>query len=1021
MSRFTEAQQAAIDARGQNYIVSAGAGSGKTTVLTERVLSLLNSGLKIERMLILTFTVNAAFNMKARIKAKMLSDPKLADQVKHVDGADIETFDSFNQKIVRKYRLDLGLSADFSIVDSSYLEVVKTKILDAVLTEKYRSRDAGFIALLDTYTLKTDEPVRNLIRLIDSALSNSADPDAAWRQAADHCSDAGLISRVYGELLREAKETVREFDRALLQCPLTSDEGLCYLENYRKLLQELETKTEFDSFKTAFGLLKFPRLPSKCPESEKEAIKEVRDSYNGRLKKLAKIIAEADYGVIFESQRVDKLTVLDLVREYRKRLAAYKSVNECYEFSDIARLALELLTNRPEIRREVRASYDEIMVDEYQDNSDLQEAVIDLLANSNLFTVGDVKQSIYRFRNANPTLFMNRYERYKQKDGGSAIDMNENFRSSPAVIDDVNYIFRRLMTVGFGGADYERDHLILAANPVYREKPSSKNRLLTYTVEPGVDKAEQEAELIARDIIFRLNREIGADGQKLSCSDFAVILDRGTDFDTYVDVFTRCGLPLVVDKDQDARHLVVLDIVKNLCGLFLALSNRENNKSLFKRSLVSVSRSFLFTTSDNIILTAFETQEFSTIPAFVRMREFIDEYADQDMTLYEFFLNLLEQFEVMAKLETIADVRDNLAVLLAYAETVKSLSGLGLDVAAFYDYLTYLKKEDIRVQVKINSNFKDAVILTNIHKSKGLEYNYCYYAGLYKKYNALDLNNPFKFSTETGLILPLYASARDEIDPFDYSYKKRERLADRGEKVRLLYVALTRAKYAMTFVAPSERKKPASLTDSDSFAGLLEQVRYFERLEPVSTRASEILKCLPPLNPAVDFGFSYKQLEPESFSRPDRSRASKKAVGADMHTLEFGTRVHELAESLDLKTPDYDAIADPRLRSIAVRLVSAMQKLGAGEARIYHEYQYYDTEHDSIASVDLLLVFPAKVIIVDFKLKNLTDDAYRRQLEFYAAGIGRLFGLSVETYLYSLLDGEIESVAVVSRATERII
>ena len=191
------------------------------------------------------------------------------------------------------------------------------------------------------------------------------------------------------------------------------------------------------------------------------------------------------------------------------------------------------------------------MVDEYQDNSDLQESIINTLEKDNLFLVGDVKQSIYLFRNANPTLFIKRYEAYKNNNGGIAIDMNENFRSSPCVIDSVNNIFSDIMTLDFGGADYVKDHIIISSNPIYKNISGLKNRTLNYNCELSSQKPEIEATIIAKNIVSRINSNEQIENRNIKYSDFAVIMDRGNDFDTYVEVFNKYGIPIYVDNDQD--------------------------------------------------------------------------------------------------------------------------------------------------------------------------------------------------------------------------------------------------------------------------------------------------------------------------------------------------------------------------------------------------------------------------------------------------------------------------------------
>lgn len=1015
MSKFTAAQKSAIHACDNNFVVSAGAGSGKTTVLSERVLELLKKGKQINKMLILTFTVNAAVNMRDKIREKikenLTSNPSLAEQMKYLESADICTFDSFNQKIVRKYRTYLGIGDDFTIADDSYMVTKKNEIIDRIFQKYYENSDIDFLNLLATYTIRNDDNIRKYIMDIDKYAETTSSYSVTITNARNLLLTDDLVDQVYADMTN----TINSFiDQTAIRIDNHPRNGVNedFFEDYKNSILNLKS-VSVDEYKTKHVTFKAPRIPGRLPEEISKPLQNLKKAIKEKLDKFANCPTMEEYKNDWANSRKYKEVILNLVEEYHAMVEEFKKKNAAYEFSDIAIMALRLLSEFPSVRKEVKESYDEIMVDEYQDNSDLQEDMINLLESKNLFMVGDVKQSIYRFRNANPSLFMNRYEKYKNQDNGEKIDMNENFRSSPAVIDDVNYIFSRIMSLDFGGADYEKEHIIISSNDIYKSLTNLRNRKLCYEHDTKNEKSEEEAIIIAEDILSRMESGEKIEGRDLKFSDFAIILDRGTKFSTYVEVFTKYGIPLFVDKDQDVRDLTVRDVIKNLF-LFVDMYNKSVNspdeftlddKARLKRATISLSRSFLICEKDTIIEEAVFSNNIESLNAYQIAKEVA--VANSKKTVFENYVALIHAFDVINKLQTLTEAKENIMGLEVYSKTIQALSDYGLSLSEITKYFDSIQSNDIKISLKVNVNVDNAVTLTNIHKSKGLEYNFCYFAGLSSKYNEEFSKTQFIFNSKFGVTLPYITDNEKCVNPVKFFYDEEEKDDDRAEKIRQLYVALTRAKYCYVMVYPKKEPFVGQINNAKSFGDLLDMATYL--IKPTEVKVPDTPRKLSLLNneETKDYQFTYSSIDDSVYDSVKPQRASKVLTHANKETLEFGTKLHKIVESVDLKNPVFD-FKDELLNRAVRNLYDVLKTLSINDAEIYHEYEYYDEERQSFGSIDLLLVYNNHIIIIDFKTKNIDDKDYVKQLAIYKDNIVKIFTLPVETYLYSLLDGKLE-------------
>ena len=258
-----------------------------------------------------------------------------------------------------------------------------------------------------------------------------------------------------------------------------------------------------------------------------------------------------------------------------------------------------MLKDNKEVREELANYFSEILIDEYQDTSDIQETFISLISNNNVYMVGDIKQSIYRFRNANPYIFKNKYDNYSNHLNGEKIDLNKNFRSRSEVINNINLMFNYIMNDNIGGADYKTSHQMVFGNTAYNNNEEFNMQILTYDHDKSFNKNEIEAFLIAKDIKNKINNKYQVFDKKTSSlrgatyNDFVILMDRTTDFELYKKIFEYQNIPLAIYKDETLNGEVDTTVLCNLLCLIKATRERDFSTK-FKYLFTSIARSFLF-------------------------------------------------------------------------------------------------------------------------------------------------------------------------------------------------------------------------------------------------------------------------------------------------------------------------------------------------------------------------------------------------------------------------------------------
>ncbi len=1025
---FSPAQKDATNKSGHNILVSAGAGSGKTTVLSARVMRILKEGGHISRLLILTFTNNAAHNMREKIKKDIVKDGTCLSELSYVDSCDIVTFDSYYQKLVRKYFYKLGISSSFQIVDSNLLSIEVEKKIDSYFAEMFQNNNQTFIDFLNKFTYKDEKDIKNfIISLYESSKKYSNPSKYLNNQIKNPMIDDAQIESCYKQVLFDSVNQLLIDYKKILNDEFIEDEAYrSYVEKFNDAFHYIDKLNSIVEIKGAidyFSQLKASKKRGVDSPFVKKFNKIKANLFTKACKNLDTLPSEKQVKEIYYSNKDFYVFIYSIVLRLYEDMMSYKKHKSIYEFSDMTTFVLDLLYSNKDICDEIKDGFDEIMVDEYQDNNDTQEEFLNLISRNNLFMVGDVKQSIYNFRNSNPKYFMQRFTDYSSSNGGELIDMKDNYRSSRVVIDDINLIFDKLMFTSFGGADYKEYHHLKAINDkilCLKELPTK-----IYEYDDGSTSSSSniimEAKIIAEDIITRINNGEMIGGKKAKFGQFAIICDRGNEFDKITEVFESYQIPINVAKDEQINDEVISFIIKNLINLYVCISSNDYSSDKFKHALLSISRSVIGQKNFDEVNNLFISKDFINDSIVKSMKNIVE--LSKNKSLYETFQIMKNEFEFEKLLVDFDSTFDTYRYLIEYDNLFSQMDIIDYSLLDAQYYFDVIFKGDMQFKPSITDNHEESVTLINIHKSKGLEYGVIYYVGLSKQYNEMELKDKFSFSN-LGLLLPYTVfdikpeDKENAVENFPSNILKTYsnnlvRKESREEKIRLLYVALSRAMYQMIFLRHEKDvdsvpllKDASSFDDLFDIAGCSFETKKFnnESIKGIQLKNNSANKNELKLN------YTYHSINLHVTDETHK-RASKLNQDVSDKLLELGTLVHNEMELVDCFEPRLDKIADEQIRHIAFNFVNSdfMKQFKIGYSQ-YHEYEYYDDDNNTFGSVDLLLVNSYEAVIIDYKLKHIDDDAYIKQLNTYRKNIERIFRLNVRCYLYALISGEVKEI-----------
>ena len=1030
MPKWTSEQQDAIYKKGTNIIVSAGAGSGKTAVLSERVLEHVKSGISIDDLLVLTFTNAAAAEMKDRIRSKIRKVPKLKEELDKVDLAYITTFDSFALSLVKKYSYLMNISKNINIIDASIMTLKKEEELNNIFEELYQERNPLFLKLISDFTVKDDKEIFNAVLSLYAKLDNRFDKDTILNSYLDDYYSEDNISKLVNDYVALIKMRLEVLNNTVDNLYHYTDDT--FQGKMEEVIRPLISAVDYLDIKR-LCVIKLPVL-----RGADEVTKKIKDEVKAIVDEIGDLTKYNSLDEIKESLYLTKdyvEIIIAIIKKLGERLDKFKRDNNAYDFIDIAKMAINILKDNETVREEMKYKYKEILIDEYQDTNDIQDIFISLIENNNVYMVGDIKQSIYRFRNANPMLFKSKYEAYQNNNGGLKIDLNKNFRSRSEVLNNINMMFNLFMDNFIGGADYIQSHQMVFGLTPYNDvnKENYNMDVLNYVYDKDSKFTKEEIEIftVARDIKEKVNNgyemmdKETMQRRPVNYGDFVILMDRSSGFNLYKKIFEYLNIPITIYRDKTISDSVDISIIKNIYNLLVLIKKRDFG-TMFSYSFMAVARSYLFNMSDKDILKIISNRSYAETEIYAILYELAKEL--DNLPNNEVFRLIIERFKFQEAFITTGDVKEHLVTIDSISKIADNATNFGYSPYEFLDYLNMVYEEGLDIKLSLNKEASNSVKIMTIHASKGLEYPVCYFTGLSKKFNIDDLKNKFYYDNTLGFITP-YVKNGIHSTVVKLMLKNKYILEEISERLRLFYVALTRAREKMIIVGEFDKNELAykveGVVDRETrssyrkFTDMLNSI--YDYLKPYMHDID-----IDSLGLTKDYNLSVKKdlailkqeqgeiitvdeyipdskkIENSHFSKVTNTLRSKE----EQKNIDFGLRMHYLFEITDFSNPDYKDF-----NAFEVNCIDKFINTGilSDSKEIYKEYEFMYNNGDSETHgiIDLLIIKRDKAIIVDYKLKHTTDAAYLEQLRGYKNYILEMTNLPVQCYLYSIMDSNL--------------
>ncbi len=864
--RWTSAQSQAITARGGNLLVSAAAGSGKTAVLVERVIRRLTDAahpVTPDRFLIVTFTRAAASEIRTRISAALelaiaadRTNPFLARQQMLLPFAHICTIDAFCSALVKENFAALSLSPTVKTADAGELELLSAAALDQTLEAFYAEGDPAFLELTETvFQGRDDKALREAVLSLYTASVAYPFP-ALWLRQVRCAFDADtpLVRSPYGSVLLHSVRSALDYCETLLKMlwdSIGDDELLRALfsdavqddgTQLSRMTAALE-KGDWDALCDAV-LSYTPARRGRAPKgmgddpailylaSLREALKDVLK------KKLPPLFAssEAEFSADMAAfaPRVDALT--RVVSLYAETFRALKEERDKVDFNDIMHHALSLLVTADEdgnvqttpLALSLRDQFEEILIDEYQDTNRAQDMLFEAISNGNLFRVGDVKQSIYRFRQAMPEIFMALKDAYRPYDAAAPvfpakIVLKNNFRSRSSVTGAVNFVFSQVMSRQTGDVDYDGEEQLEASAP-YPEKADDCCELHLLDI-AALDAEEDDSDAFQADYVAKRIETLLSEGLTVTESgaqrradyrDFCILLrsingGRGV---IYADALRKRGIPCYTEIAADFFSAPEVALLLNLLRV---LDNPKQDVALLS---VMMSVLFGFSVDETAALRvgcpqgdiyacllAAKSEGNEKVTAFLQQLS-LWRSLSVSMPLRDLLVRIYEETAIVSVVSALHEdsaKKRNLMLLLDYAKTYEDSGYLGL--SGFIRFIDRLERSggDLAGAVGVSAD-ANVVRIMSIHKSKGLEFPVCIVAGCATRFNRSDENKNLIVHPRLGVGIKQRDLLTLSQVPTVCHRAVQTALRDdmMSEELRVLYVAMTRAKERLLLVCAAK-------------------------------------------------------------------------------------------------------------------------------------------------------------------------------------------------------------------------
>lgn len=850
-------QEDIINTEGKNIIVSASAGSGKTSVMIRKIFKyVLEQGCHIDELLVLTYTKSAALEMKKKltnkIKENLDLNPELQDELDMVQTSDISTFDSFCQKLIKKYFYVLNIDPSFTILDSSDASYYQNQALDkAIKTLKQNSQEAYENLLTNFSSTRDERTIKALVLEIYNYLTAVYDENEFIEKTyslydKDKKIAEKIIKKYYDNIFISHINNLEELKQKAKQLDF-----IPYCENISQIivfLEQLKREPDFTKILNLIQNISFQKLTS-IKTDELGLSKEI-SSEKASITKLFTSIKDqyVDSETVTKSyEKCENLikNLINLLFLFKKEYFSIKKELNSYDFDDIERFAITLLEDKT-INAEIKNSYKHIFVDEFQDANKVQEKIIFLLQNNNLFFVGDTKQSIYAFRQSDPEIFLNIEKHFKTDNNSCAKKLNCNFRTNKNILYFVNDIFNTIMTDTTCGVNYKQDAQFIPKaqyEDVENEECVSLNVIITdekekteapnkvYSVKENAsntnsdNKYNTESLFICQKILSLLGEKIYDNEKetfrKITYNDIKIlVLKRGKFLDNLIKNFSELNIPYIVNINQYLEEYYDNQVLYNLIRL---ANNFYDDYALYA---VLSSALYNFSDSELALIKTSNQDEKYFYNCVLNFNN--DELIKNKL---EIFFNDLKSFRYDYTYKGLYYALDNFVFKTNYLlnisfepnfterkTNIQSYINSFIDSKYNYnvsDYLVYRESTIRQNKVQTDKTFSDAVEITTMHSSKGLEYPVVILPFLNQEYS----NNGSYSNIEINKDIGVGIKSFDEDDRsvsggiFYNACKIKEKDIETSEKIRLLYVATTRAKNKLILCGTYNKKINKLKTD----------------------------------------------------------------------------------------------------------------------------------------------------------------------------------------------------------------
>lgn len=890
MVKWTKEQEEAIYSEGSDILVSAAAGSGKTAVLVERIIQKLlkkDNPIDIDSLLVVTFTNAAAQEMRTRVglalEEALAKDPTsihLKKQLSLLQRASISTLHSFCLDILRQYAYLIDLDPGFRIANDVENDQIKQEVIEDLFEEWYGAEDdeqEHFFEVVDRFSSdRNDIEVEELIlKLYNFAVQHPwpevwLDQLAAAYDISDDWQEEELS---WLEIIKE--EVMLQLDAFKQEITLAesiineSDGPYQYSETIeadKKMLEQaIEHQHVWDDLQTVMTSSKFVRLSSKrteCNEDKKEKVKALRESYKKRWNQIKQDWFSRNLASHVNDMKelapvIKQLTIL--VKQFKERYTTVKKEKALVDFSDLEHYCLQILVDpesTPEqplpsnIAKNLQEQYSELLVDEYQDTNLVQETILTMVSDQidagNMFMVGDVKQSIYRFRHAEPSLFIEKYKRYNTSDSlGKRIDLSSNFRSRKHVLLGVNYIFRQILDEKLGEINYDESAELIYANKMYDTLPypeahpelviidreqAEETKLQPTDSEEDSQEDLENAQLEARVYADKIKNWIGNDEKKplqvvdkatqiqrdVQYRDIVILMRSMNETATIVDEFKKQGIPVYAELNTGYFEAIEIKIMIS----FLKIIDNPRQDI----PLASVLRSPIVGLNEEELAKIRLADQRRTY--YEALKKFKQQHTkDKTVSKVARFLNLLHRFRKDARQGALSELIWSIYRETGYYDFVGGMPGgrqRQANLRALYDrargyettsfrglfrFLRFIERmeengDDLGAAGALSEQ-EDVVRIMTIHKSKGLEFPVVIVGGMAKEFNFRDFRGRYILHKDLGFASKFIDPIKRVIYPtlFYHALKQEKRREMLAEEMRVLYVALTRAKEKLVMVA----------------------------------------------------------------------------------------------------------------------------------------------------------------------------------------------------------------------------